>query len=197
MDIVLNTSFNNPNLPVVTLPGFTDSFDRPASSSLGSTDDGKPWENWGYGDWSVTSRGTALGVGGGLHASVDGLASDGTLTAVVASAATAEADKRSGLLFRMLDRENYAYVCPNTSNVLTLYVRVGGATVLSRSISGETLATGDTLAVEMFGPQVTVLRNGVAVLSETVSELVGETHHGLYGSSAADTEWDSIEFTPA
>lgn len=193
MDIVLDTVFNNPNLPVVQIPGFTDSFNRPAASTLGVTDDGKEWLSSGT-SWSITAEGRATKGSGGARAWVDGLSSNGTLTAVLAKA-SAE-DQRNGLLFRQQDGNNYLYLCPNTSGVLTLYARIDNLTALSKTITGVTVGSGDTLSVIMLGPQVTVLKNGTQIHVETVSDLVSNTNHGLYGTGLG-AEWDSIEFVPA
>ena len=197
MDIVLPTRFNNPNLPVVQRPGFIDNFDRGPADALGTTDDGKTWDYFGFIPWKLTGNGSATGLGASLHAAVDGLTPNGTLATVVGKAATESADKRAGLVFRMLDRDNFLYVCPNTTNTLALYGRIGGSLTVNQSISGETLATGDTLAVAMDGPSITILRNGTAVHTATINDLTSATMHGFYGNVSSDAEWDSIEFTPA
>lgn len=193
MDIILNTTFNNPNLPIVQRPGFTDDFNRPAGVGLGTTIDGKPWDYLGLNAWSITGDGTATGDGGSNFAAVDALRSDGTLTARIAKAATS-ADLRAGLLFRAVDRQNYLYLCPNTSNVLTLYARVDNEITLSRAISGHTLETGDAVSVKMEGPTITISRNGAVVHTEAVTALMGATSHGFYSSASSDTEFDSVSF---
>lgn len=195
MDIVLPTRFNNPNLPIVQRPGFKDYFNRPTADTLGTTDDGKTWDYFGFTPWKITATGHAAGLGSASHAVADALTADGTLTTVIGKAATEGADKRAGLAFRMLDRDNYLYVCPNTSNVLTFYGRIGNATAFSQSISGATLATGDTLAVTMIGKQITIILNGAEVASRAVAELADRTLHGFYGNASSDAEFDSIEFT--
>lgn len=192
MDIVLNTNFNNPNLPKVLIPGFIDSFNRPAASTLGVTDDGKTWE-YSSNPWSITATGRATKGDAGAVTWVDGFASDGELSAVFAAVGT---DQRNGLLLRRKDSDNYIYVCPNTSGALTLYVRIDNATSLSRIITGETLNVGDTLSVVMDGPTITVKRNGAVLLTETVNDLADQTCHGFFGT-ATGAEWDSIEFVPA
>lgn len=197
MDIVLNTIFNNPNLPIIPVPGFHDNFNRAASSTLGTTDDGKEWNFFGFVPWKITANGTATGLGSGQHAAVDALTADGTLSVKVAKAATAAADKRAGLLFRMTDRDNYYYLCPNTSGVLTLYGRVGAALTVNKSFAGVIPITGDTLAVVLSGAQVVIKVNGATVGTETLPELVAATLHGLYSNASSDAEWDSVEFIPA
>lgn len=194
MDIILPTLFNNPNLPVVVRPGFHDDFDRPAADTLGTTNDGKTWDHFGFAPWKITAEGHAAGLGTSNHAVVDALTADGTLSAVVGQAASSGADKRAGLVFRMLDRDNYLYVCPNTANTLTLYGRIGANTEISQPINGTTLATGDTLAVTMRGEQVTISLNGTVVATRVIPELSEQTLHGFYGHTSSDAEWDSIEF---
>lgn len=194
MDIVLPTKFNNPNLPIIQRPGFTDAFDRAPADALGSTDDGKDWSYFGFAPWKIVAPNHAAGFGTSNHAVVDGLTPDGVLSTVIGKAATSSADKRAGLVFRMLDRDNYLYVCPNTSNTLTFYGRVSAATAFSQAITGQTLATGDTLAIAMVGSQITIRRNGIDVATRTVPDLAGQTLHGFYGNASCDAEFDSIEF---
>lgn len=193
MDIMLSTRFNNPNLPIVIRPGFTDSFDRPAGS-LTATDDGKVWDTWGFTPWTLTGDGTVTGADGAATTTVDSLSSDGILTAVVATVGTLN---RAGLVLRMIDRSNYLYVVPSTSGYLTLYGRIDNATAFSHRFDTNTLSAGDTLSVELSGPTVTVSLNGTAIGSRTVPELTDATHHGLFTASGADTTWDSITFTAA
>lgn len=195
MDIVLPTRFNNPNLPVVDLPGFTDSFNRPAADNLGSTDDGKPWL-YSSGSWDVTQDGTAVGAGGGELAYVDGMRSDGTLTAVVGKAPSEGADPRAGLAARIMDDSNYVFVAnKSTGSSLNLYMREAGSIVVSQD-AGAPLVAGDALSLVLAGSLVTVLVNGVERHSEVIPTHATETRHGLYSHPACDVEWDSIEFTP-
>lgn len=197
MDIILPTRFNNPHLPVLVRRGFHDSFDRGPADALGTTGDGKKWDYFGFTPWKITADGHAAGFGASNHAVVDALTADGTLSAVVGQAASSGADKRAGLVFRMLDRDNYLYVCPNSANTLTLYGRIGANTEISQSINGTTLATGDTLAVTMKGEQVTISLNGTVVATRVIPEFAEQTLHGFYGHTSSDAEWDYIEFTPA
>lgn len=194
MDIMLNTLFNNPNLPLVPMLGFTDSFDRAAGSSLGTTDDGKAWTYFGLEPWTITADGHASSDGAGTFAVVDALTPNGTLTTTVGREASEGGDYRSGLAMRAVDSSGYVGVYPNTSGTLTLYVRAGNAPVSSQQISGTTLATGDTYSMTMVGTQLTVTYNGSEVLTETVTHHADVTTHGLYATSGSDTEWDSISF---
>lgn len=196
MDIILNTTFNNPNLPVVPIPGFTDSFDRPAAASLGTTDDGKEWSHFGATPWNITSDGHAIGLQAAPVAVVDSLATDGTLTARVGKAPSAGADQRGGIVLRALDDRSYIFVSNhNTGNSLNLYVRDDGTSVISQMV-GPPLATGDIISVTLSGEQLSIAVNGDTLYSETFTQYVGETRHGMYSHSACDMEWDWIEFTP-
>lgn len=194
MDIVLNTTFNNPRLPVVPIAGFTDDFNRPAGP-LGVTVDGKVWE---YRDnpWQLTGDGAATGLSSGGWAAVDALTADGILTGVVATKSTSGADQRFGLALRVVDRNNYLWLGNNTAGTLTLYATVDGSTVSSNPISGKALADGTVVAAELDGTTVTVRLDGVTVHTQTVTHHALATRHGLYSHTSADAKWDSIQFTP-
>lgn len=197
MDIVLNTTFNNARLPDVQLPGFADDFDRPEASSLGETLEGKEWQYSTSQSWAITASGNALGMGAAPLAYVDGMRSDGTLTAVVGKAPSEGADPRGGLAARIMDPLNYVFVTNHsTGNSLNLYVREGGSSVVSQNV-GAPLVVGDALSLVLAGSLVTVLVNGVERHSEVIPTHAAETRHGFYSHSACDMEWDSIEFTPA
>lgn len=197
MDIVLNTTFNNPNLPIAPIPGFVDDFDRPAASSLGTTIDGKEWSHFFGTPWSITSDGHATGLQAAPVAVVDALTPNGTISATVGKAASAGADQRGGIAVRAKDDRNYIFVMNHSSgDRMNLYVREDGASVISQSV-GPPMATGDTLSMELSGQQLTIFLNGAELYSTTVAHHAGETRHGLYATLGCDMEWDSISFTPA
>src|SRR5699024_6868417 len=92
VDIVLNTVFNNPNLPIIPVPGFSDGFNRPVADSLGETDTGKPWVVIDSGSttstWGTYGNGTAgmKSASSAYHLAVaNALTSDGVLRAKVSS----------------------------------------------------------------------------------------------------------------
>lgn len=197
MDIVLDTVFGNPNLPVVPIPGFRDDFDRPAAASLGATTDGKPWTYSGT-PWRLTGNGTATSdPDGSLWAAVDALTPNGTVTGVVAKAPSEGSDSRFGLALRAVDNANYIWLTNNTADVLTLYVTVDGATDSTTTITGQSLTDGSVITAVLDGPSITVLHNGVQVHQQNVTQHATAQLFGFYARSSTDAEWESIEMTAA
>lgn len=193
MDIVLNTYFDSQRFPLAPLPGFVDDFERPASENLGATLDGKTWEYSGI-PWQLTGQGTATGHNTSPLAYVDALTSSGTITAVVGQASSPEADPRGGVAFRIADSHNYLYLSPNTRGTLTLYVRLNNDTHSAQTLTGQSLASGDELTIELNGPEISVQKNQQPIITTVIHELVSETRHGFYSHTQCDTTWDSIEF---
>lgn len=187
MDIILNTRFNNANLPIVLRPGFVDSFDRGADKLI-QTDDRKAWEQWGSA-WATTGDGAAMGSG---EVFANALSADGTLTAKLRTADTG-GDKRGGVAFRVVDRSNYIRVCPNTSGTLTLYVIENGSSVGTAS-TDSVLADGDVLEVSGYGASIVVKLNGSTVLSYETESYRTATKHGLYSHSSNNTEFEHVSF---
>lgn len=187
MDIILNTKFNNPQLPVVLRPGFVDSFDRGAGT-LGQTDDRKTWEQRGTA-WVTTGDGAAMGS---AEVFANALSADGTLTAKLRKV-DANGDKRGGVAFRVVDRDNYIRVCPSTSGNLTLYVYEDNSVVESASTES-TLADGDVLAVSGNGASIVVQVNGSTVLVYETERHRTATKHGLFSWSANNTEFEHVSF---
>ena len=187
MDIILNTTFDNPRLPVVQRPGFIDSFEGSAGT-LGKTEDGKSWEQLGSA-WGTTGDGVATGAG---EVFADAMSADGTLT-VKLRTVDVDGDKRGGVAFRVVDRHNYIRFCPNTSGVLTIYVYENGSVV--NTTSTETvLADGDVVEVSGSGAYIVVRVNGSTVVSYETEIHRTATKHGLYSNGTNNTEFESIEF---
>lgn len=187
MDIILNTTFDNPQLPVVLRPGFIDSFDRGADTLI-QTDDRKAWEQLGTA-WGTTGDGAAMGSG---EVFANALSADGTLTAKLRTADT-RGDKRGGVAFRVVDRRNYIRVCPNTSGTLTLYVIENGSSVGSTS-TGSVLADGDVLEVSGYGASIVVQVNGSTVLSYETESYRTATKHGLFSHISNNSEFEHVSF---
>lgn len=203
MDIVLNTKFDNPRLPLIPLQGFRDDFDRGASDSLGSTSDGKPWTIYDSGSststWGTYGDGTAgmKDSSSQYHLAVaDGLASDGTLTAEIST--VNEAERRPGLALRCVDSDNFIYLAQASSSNHTLRIakRIAGDTTTLSEV-GPALQAGDKLIVTLDGPRVIVNVNGEEAMSVLIPEHANATQHGLYAFSGAVGTWESIAFNPA
>lgn len=187
MDIILNTTFDNPKLPVVLRPGFIDSFDRGADTLM-QTDDRKDWEQRGSA-WATTGDGAAMGS---AEVFANALSADGTLT-VKLRKVDADGDRRGGVAFRVVDRNNYIRICPNTSGKLTLYVYEDNSVAESASTES-TLADGDILAVSGNGASIVVQVNGSTVLVYETERHRTATKHGLYSWSTNNTEFEYVSF---
>ena len=187
MDIILNTTFDNPQLPVVLRPGFIDSFDRGAGTLI-QTDDRKAWEQLGTA-WGTTGDGAAMGS---AEVFANALSADGTLTAKLRTADTG-GDMRGGIAFRVVDRSNYIRVCPSTAGKLTLYVIENGSSVGTAS-TDSVLADGDVLEVSGNGASIVVQVNGSTVLSYETERHRNATKHGLYSWSTNNTEFEYVSF---
>lgn len=193
MDIVLDTIFNNPRLPIAPRPGFRDTFPE-AGGTLVMTEDGKPWYSNNE-PWPITAEGFATSPGRSSRVHVDGLASDGLLTTVIGRQASESADKRGGLMLRRASDSDYIYISPSTQNALHLYARADNTTVINTQLSSHSLATGDELAAHMQGTQITVLLNGEEIHQQQVAYHASATNHGFYMNTGCDTAFASIEFT--
>lgn len=201
MDIVLATVFNNPLLPRIPVPGFTDNFNRVSGDPLGFTSaESKPWNIvalTGSPVWQISSDGAAslAAASSGLNvAVVDGMSGNGTLVATAKALGT---QRRGGLAFRYQDIDNHLAIYQATSGgFLNLYKRIGGATATSIATSTYTPVDGDVYSVVLAGSSITVKVNGNSIMTATETAFSGATYHGLYGSKdALGMRWDDISFS--
>lgn len=205
MDIVLNTAFNNPNLPVIDRAGFFDDFERPAAASLGETSrEGRQWTAFYPSGslpvvWGTIGDGTAGCLeSGGLHqmAVADAQATNGTLSAKFSGDDSDH--RRFGLSARVVDAQNWLAVAASSSSAddVRIIQRIdGNQRTLSQGF-GPVLEDGDVLSIALNGTAVTLLANGEEILTATCdASLVGVTTHGLYAFSGGLSWWDWIEFT--
>lgn len=203
MDIILNTVFNNPNLPIIPVPGFSDGFNRPVADTLGETDTGKPWVLFDSGTtssiWGTYGDGTAgmKSASSAYHLAVaNALTPNGSLVAKLSTYDAAQ--RRPGLVIRAKDKDNFISIAPASATVheMRLAKRVAGVTTTLTG-SGPAIAAGDTVTITANGPTVTVSVNGVQALTADIPELADATLHGMYAFTGAIGAWDSIEFVPA
>ena len=204
MDIILKP-FNNPNLPIITLPGFFDDFNRDSADVLGSTVDGKDWKVFDPGTtssvWGTYGDGT-----GGMKSStsrhhiacVDALTPDGTLSATLADVSGVSSD-RYGLALRVVDAGNYISIARGSgslSELTVISVSTGGnVTILGSRLPA--LAEGDTIRATVQGNRISVQINDGETYSETLPTDMSGTSHGFFSFQGATAKWDMIEFTPA
>lgn len=203
MDIVLNTVFNNPNLPAIPVPGIYDDFERPAADVLGKTREGKAWLIHDYGTtssvWGTNGDGTASmkSSSSGYHAAtVDSLVADGTLTGEV-GAITAGV-RYGGLMLRYQDMDNFIYVgeTSSTDQRISILHRTAG-TQGNLAVSQHVPVTADAISIDTLGPAIIVRVNGAQILSIASDKFVGKTRRGLYAFTGTNASWKKLEFTPA
>lgn len=189
MDIILNTTFDNPRLPILQRPGFIDSFERDAGT-LVNTEDGKTWEQVGSA-WGTTGDGAVKGSGEVL---ADAMSADGTLT-VKLRKVDVDGDNRGGIAFRAIDRNNYIRISHNTSSSPTLmFYVIENASAAKTESTGVTLADGDVIAVSGQGSTIVIQVNGSTVFTYDTTDYLTATKHGLYSHSSNNNEYESIEF---
>lgn len=204
MDIILNTSFNNPNLPVIPLPGFFDDFDRDEADVLGETVDGKRWEIFNPGTTSSVWGTHGDGTGGmksstAQHhiAAVDALTANGTLTATL-SDASGVTSNRYGLALRVLDASNYISVARGSSalseSTVISFTENGEVTILSPRLPP--LSPGDTIRATLLDATISVQINDGQIHTGTLPTNTQWRGHGFFALQGATAKWDMIEFTP-
>lgn len=177
-----------------------DDFNRPNSSSLGSTPVGAlVWESGGIGDWAISSG--ALVVANvnpatyGTWCVVDTGEPDGTVSLRILDASVG-----AGIALRS--------EAPNSRNTLSfaaaganykLYADLDTVTIATSS--GVTPADGDVLTVVLAGAGITCKVNGATVITATHSVGQTRTHHGAVitqiGTAAAfdDFSWEPTNAT--
>lgn len=209
LEIVLNTTFNNPLLPTVPVYGFSDNFNRADNATgLGVTSgEAKAWQRiYGsnaFGAKLVGNKAVPDDISGVANAwgaeVVDAKASDGTLRATLVSPGS----RSGGLIFRATSNVDFLTLmmrstASNSSLVLSKKVNNTSTTVAISSVQG--LATaGAVFEVVLSGSSVTVKKDGVVVIpTQAITEQAANTKHGLYlTQTSLDMAWDDVSFTPA
>ncbi|MFE4078203.1 hypothetical protein [Paenarthrobacter sp. YIM B13468] len=201
LDIVLDTLFNNPALPVVPILGFSDNFNR-ADGALGYTSgENKPWTFSAYPGTDVQAvisgnRMSWTGTTQYTVAHVDAGAANGTLKATLAVV-----DSAAGMRIaaRVTNATNMILVRPdNTAGAekLTLVKMISGTqtTVATSGTLGS--LTGSVIEVVLNGTSISVKRNGVQVISpQTVTELATNTKHGVFiNTGSPSARMDDVSF---
>lgn len=200
MDIILNTTFNNPNLPRVELPGFYDDFGpdggTPSPTSLGVTSrEHRAWQYradpWARND-NHTASPTTLGS---QVAYTDAHRANGILRTVIADPGP---DGIYGLSFRYVDSRNWAYFAYNPNLGIFLFrAYIDGATPVTYPTATPitTPKAGDTIALDLQGATVRGYHNDHELLVETIDAHTSATHHGIYASQPT-VQFEDVEFVP-
>lgn len=184
-------SSTNPNLPKLQPVGIKDSFNRPNSTTtLGTTDNGVPWVTQGV--WGIRSgKAYCVSGTGTLAATAEANAADIKLTVTIGGI-----EDYAGIGFRIIDDANRLFVNWLGSN-LRLYKRVGGTSTLVVSVTGGAPVAGDAITVIAIGTTITVQKNGVTLLTQTVTENATGTRCSLMaGTAGGVADFDSIECVP-
>lgn len=201
MEIVLDTVFSNPALPLTPRPGFVDMFGA-ADGPLRYTTDLKPWvftSSSANPMWVRSGGKAVLGPGSPSAAAlVDGLASDGVLTQTIGNVG---ASHKGSLIFRRVDGSNFLSLAWSHNGTNTgyyrLYKTVSGS--LSQVAATTTVAdSGDVIEVTLSGTSVGVTVNGAAVAAGTVADFADATVFGMEQSATDATgSVDSMVFVAA
>lgn len=206
MDIILDTVFNNPNLPIDPEPGFFDDFGR-ADGPVGYTSaERRPWVAAKGGvpyPLVVASGAAARGVGGTATNSfwtVDAYAADGVLNARVGQIG----DSTGTLLFRFADPNNYLGLACRASSTVRTYALirvVDGVRTTIASTGSVASASGDNIEITMLGNHVWVKVNGASILGgdNVVTAHATAHRHGiaLFSVSSGAETWNEIGFSPS
>lgn len=197
---ILNAVTTNPNIPLVPVYGFRDTFNRADADVLGVTsDDAKAWT-------AVSTSATAgvgirsnqlAALGGGTTGSsiyaVDAQRSDGTLKAYYTALNT-----NFRLAARIQDSTNYLSLLVGTTSLeLRRYVNnAAGAPLATATIPSSTAKTVEFVLV---GNQVSVKVDGVVYIAPlTVADYATQTRFGVH--AVAETTGvgriNELTFTP-
>lgn len=202
--IVLNKSTTNPAIPKVPVRGFSDGFNRPNASTLGTTPGGKPWEILGSAGntWQIINN-----AAGGLTLSgvasypvLDAQTSNGTYRVTLSEASLAA----GGLSMRVKDGSNMlrlAFRVSNGNNTLRLEQFEDGVMTALATSAGPVLKAGTRYVIDVIfdGTLVSVKVDGVAQIAPvTATKYAAETRFGFYGvPSDPGIRYDAVEFIPA
>ncbi|UTM47041.1 hypothetical protein [Glutamicibacter mysorens] len=198
IDIVLNTVFNNPTLPVVPIYGFTDTFDRPDGPVGVTSREAKPWIKHAYPGADIEAvieegKLKATGSTSWNVWAVDAKTPNGVFRAVF-----------SGL--DALGGVRVAVRAQNATNFIVVRFLANGVIRLAKFISSTETEVAVTsagawteagvLEVGMDGASISVAWNGVQVISpRTINELSGMTDHGfMMRSESPNTRIDETAF---
>lgn len=195
-DVILDTAFNNSNLPIVLL-GFTDTFERPDAATLGITSgEGKPWVKSGSDACTIVSGKAVLPATGaaGVEYVVTNLP-NGTLRGVLGAAGT----RQGGLIARISGGGSggvrLVLRASGSNFVYVLQELVGGVATNIGASTGAS-ADGDVIEMTLNGANVTVTVNGVVAIGPVATSVLTGNAHGLYiGAPATGITWDEISFT--
>lgn len=198
IDVVLDTIFNNPSLPVVPVYGFYDDFERPNGALGVTTREAKPWIEHTYPGANIAATidsGKLKATGTTLWkvVAVDAKSPNGTFRAVVSSM-----DVNGGLRLavRALNATNFLMIRFVSGGVIRLGKFIAGAETVVANSAALTGFSSGVFEVVMNGTQVSVLWNGAQVIApQTIPELAGNMQHGfMMRSESPNARVDEVAF---
>lgn len=195
---IIPGSFNNPDLPVLDVVGFQDTFTRADSSSLGHAEfPARPWETMPTDAVQAITGGSAYVTRSGNPAAtiavVDALTADGTLTATLGKPQL----NHLGLAFRVASVTDHWRITSHAVGGLFLVKTVGNTSTTVQNASSFSVEEGDELSVELAGPSIRVFLRGEEVMSATDTALQGLTRHGWYSNGGAANLIHDVKFMPS
>jgi hypothetical protein len=201
IDIVLDTLFNNPNLPIDPVLGFFDDFNR-ADGPIGVTSgEGRAWSKLNIlsGDGSAvvsSNQAAAAGTTGAYAYTVDAGTGNGTLSTTITTVST---DGNTRLLARFQDYDNTLMLTTVTATgrmqlvkkVAAVSTTIGDIAITSAQVNGK------VLEIVMSGTSVSVKLDGATVIGPlTVTDLTANTKNGFYfnATQSKTARYDNFRF---
>lgn len=201
IDIILDTLFNNPNLPLDPVLGFFDDFNR-ADGPIGVTSgEGRAWnkQTVSAGDGAAVVSGNqaaATGTSGAFAYTVDAGSANGTLSTTITTVAT---DGNTRLLFRCQDYDNTLMLTMLTATGrMQLFRKVAAVSTTLADVPVSTgLINGKLLEIVLSGTSVSVKLDGATIIAPvTVNELQANTKHGFFfnATQSKTARFDNFRF---
>ena len=195
LQIATPGTFTTPGLPNLSVVGFSDTFGRGNSGSLGYTE--RPKRAWTLqpDDPTLFAGGVAAGQGylkrasivGPAHAVAESYLSDAVLEVTLATFG-ASSSREFGPAFRFTSTNNMWRFYSRDKNEYRLQKYVNGSANIVWSSTGITPTDGDRLKVVMNGPTITCFINDVQVHQLTDSHSQDATRHGWYSNTNTDAD---------
>jgi hypothetical protein len=168
----------------------TDSFNRANSAtSLGNADTGDPWNVLG-GTWGINSNQAyvATDSGGRNMAVIDAGVADGVVEISIPTMT-----QYAGLVFRVVDTNNYFRLTAHTATTYVLRRTVNNAQV-DLGTYNISPANGHTLKVVFDGSTITPYINGAAQTPITDANFVTATKHGIFVFNSTVPRFDNFSY---
>lgn len=154
-----------------------DTFTRADATTLGTTEIGSFAWTTIAGTWGITSNQAAVKTTstGPDKAIIDVAVTSYTVQATM----PAVGNYTTGITFRYTDTSNFWNLGVASSSSVTLMKKIAGTNTTIATLSGLTIAAGDTLKVTVSGNTITGYYNGTQVGQTTSTDLASSTKLGM------------------